>query len=218
MTIDTSIQNARTVTRKFETLNNRSAEVSNGLRKHAEGSELYEAVQAAERTTRKAKQAWDAKLAEHEGARRRAEESRKKLMAVCNAIVRLTEAFGICGAADVMVADNKDEGAIASNLSDFAAQVPEVGDGLTSLLAQQRTEWLALEAERAAVHDALDQTGRAYGHAFYRSNAVVAQAKAFLFAVGIPVIDRQSPRRKKVSALPAKPAANEDVAQMSDVA
>ena len=60
-------------------------------------------------------------------------------------------ARGIGGAAAVLTADDKDEGALAANMLDFARQLPLAGEGLAKAIDARRSEWLAAEV---AVADA----------------------------------------------------------------
>lgn len=196
-----STKSARSITRKFETLNQRSAEVTNGLRKLPNGRELYEQTQATERALRMAKQAWDQQDAAVADARITMEDARKRLLTFCRATVTLTEAMGITGAAAVLAADDKDEGALAANMLDFARQLPLLGEGLAQALEARRSEWLATEVAMAHAEERFQHATRLFGEAFYRATASIAQGKALLMASGVWVIDRKSPK-KKASARP----------------
>lgn len=206
-------KSARSITAKFETLNQRSAEVTNGLRKLPNGGELYEQAQTAERALRMAKQAWDVQDTALAEARAGLEEARKRLLTFCKAAVTLTEAMGIGGAAAVLTADDKDEGALAANMLDFARQLPLAGEGLAKAIDARRSEWLAAEVAVADAEERFQQATRLYGEAFYRATATIAQGKALLMASGVWVMDRKSPKKKTT----AKPAPEGTVVELPQV-
>jgi hypothetical protein len=206
-------KSARSITAKFETLNQRSAEVTNGLRKLPNGAELYEQAQAAERALRMAKQVWDEQDAAVARARTSMEEARKRLLTFCKATVTLTEAMGISGAAAVLAADDKDEAALAANMVDFARQLPLLGDGLAQALEARRAEWLTTEVAMAHADERFQHATRLYGEAFYRATATIAQGKALLMASGVWVMDRKSPKKKTA----AKPGSEGTVVELPQV-
>ncbi len=189
-------KSARSISAKFDTFNQRSAEVTNGLRKLPNGAELYERAQQAERALRRAKQAWDTQDRAVQSMRSKLEAARKRLVVFCKVAVTLTEAVGVFGASAVMIADDKDEGAQAGNMLEFARQVPLVGEGLAAAIEARRAEWLAAEAAAADVDEAFQHATRLYGEAFYQATATIAQGKALLMASGVWVTDRKSPKKK----------------------
>ena len=199
------ISAARSINTKFESFNKRSGEITNGLRKLPGGSGLYEQAQAAERTLRLAKQAWDAQDLALESSSIKQDAARKQLIAVFKAIVLLTEAAGISGASAVMQANDMDESAMASNLLDFARQIPQAGQGMVGALKVRRAEWLKAESNVTSVMNAYEAATRSYGEAYYSATAVVAQGKALLMASGVPVLDRK-PTRKKATVTRAAPS------------
>jgi len=195
--INTIVTEGRALEKKAETLNPQSGVISGMVRTQEGGMELYEQVQRGELGVHLTRKGWEETYTAYLASKAGVEQLQRAIVTVAKAGGAVCAALGGDDIGDILTTDANDQASIAARAGADLKNAPFVGPGFEQALSHLRDQLLAREAAHQEIVISLAAAKRDFAQAFYKAASVVAQAKAFLAANGVKVLDRKVTKRKK---------------------